>query len=101
VVVKVCALIVNIVKQNFFAACNCVYANAKHQDEIIHVSLQESYRLHILTYASAAVRYSAKQDDEMNACWNSAFRRIFDFHKYESVKGFICGLGHLDLGNIL
>jgi hypothetical protein len=33
----------NIVKQNFFAACNCVYAQAKQLDEIIQVSLQESY----------------------------------------------------------
>ena len=97
VVVKVCALIVILLKQNFFAACNCVYAHAKHLDEIIHVSLQESYCLPILIYASAAVRYSVKQVDEMNACWNSVFRRIFGFNKYESVNGFICGLGRLDL----
>jgi hypothetical protein len=49
------------------------------------------------------VRYSAKQVDEMNACWNSVFRRIFGFHDYESVKGFTCGLGRLyiDLRHIL
>jgi hypothetical protein len=26
----------NIVKQNFFAACNCVYTHAKHLDEVTH-----------------------------------------------------------------
>jgi hypothetical protein len=56
----------NNVKQNFFAACNCVYAHVKYLDEIIHVSLQQSYCLPILTYASAAVTYSAKQVDEIS-----------------------------------
>ena len=74
--------------QSFFAACNCIYAQAKQLDEIIHVSLQESYCLPIL---------ALKQVDELNACWNSVFRRIFGFHKYESVKDFVCGLGRLDL----
>ena len=38
------------VKQSFFSACNCIYANAKQLDEIMHHTLQESYCLSILTY---------------------------------------------------
>jgi hypothetical protein len=53
-----------------------------HLDELIHVSCK-------IVNASAAVRYSMKQDDEMNASWNSVFRRIFGFRKYESVTGYI------------
>jgi len=29
-----------------------------------------------------------------------AFREIFGFHRWESVKTFICGLGHLDFKHI-
>jgi hypothetical protein len=82
-----------IVIHNFYTTCNCVCAQAKHLYEIIHVSMQESYCLPILIYASAAVRYSAKHVDEVHACLSSVIRRIFGFHKYESVKGFICRLG--------
>jgi len=29
-------------KQSFFTACNCICAHAKHLDEIVHLTLQES-----------------------------------------------------------
>jgi len=44
------------VKQFFFAACNSIYAHAKDLDEVVHLTLQESYCLQILAYAAAAVR---------------------------------------------
>ena len=90
----------NLTKRNFFAACNCIYAHAKQLDELIHLLLQESYCLPILTYAAAVVKYSVKQEDDLNACWNSEFRKIFGFNKWESVKSFISGLGRLDLHHI-
>jgi hypothetical protein len=90
----------NVVRQKFFAACNCIYAHGKQLDEIIHLTLQESYSLPILTYAAASAKYTVKQLDELNACWNSVFRKIFGFHMHESVKSFICGLGRLDLRHI-
>ena len=36
----------------------------------------------------------------LNACWNMAFRKVFGFHRWESVKTFICGLGGLDFKHI-
>jgi len=39
--------------------------------------------------------------NELNACWNSVYRRIFGFHKWESVKSFIDGLGRLDLKHLV
>jgi len=37
---------------------------------------------------------------ELNACWNSAFRKSFGFHRWDSVRQFIYGLGRLDLIHI-
>lgn len=88
------------IKQSFFAASNCIYAHAKHLDEIVHLSLQECYSLPILSYVVAALKYNSKQYQELNACWNSVYRIIFGFHKYESVKTFICGLGRLDFHHL-
>ena len=45
------------VKQSFFAACNSIYAHAKDLDELVHLTLQESYCLPILAYAAAAAKY--------------------------------------------
>ena len=36
----------------------------------------------------------------LNAGWNSVYRRIFGFNKWNSVKSFIHGLGFLDLKHI-
>jgi hypothetical protein len=49
----------------------------------------------------AAIKLSAKQIDELIAAWNSVYPKIFDFHKWESVKCFICGLGRVDLRHIV
>ena len=38
---------------------------------------------------------------ELNASWNSVYGRIFKFHRWESVKLFIYGLGNLDFKHIL
>jgi hypothetical protein len=33
----------NVFRQNFFVACSCIHAHAKQLNEIIHLTLQESY----------------------------------------------------------
>jgi hypothetical protein len=85
------------VKRSFFAACNCIFAHASNLDEIVHLSLQESYCLPILTYASAALSLSVRQLNELNVCWNTVYRMILHFNRWESVKSFINGLGRLNL----
>ena len=69
----------------------------------LHLSLQESYCLPVLTYAAAAISLSVRQEKELNACWNSVYRKLFGFHKWEFVK--YCrpthGLNRLDLHSII
>jgi len=55
------------VEQSFFAACNSIYAHAKDLEEVMHLKLQESYCLPILSYAAAAVKYTTRQEYELNA----------------------------------
>lgn len=80
---------------------NCIYAKAKSGDELLHLTLQESYSLPILTYAIAAIKLTTKQQRELNVCWNMIYRKLFGFHRWESVKSFICGVGRLDLHHII
>ena len=58
--------------------------------------LVESYCLPILLYATTAYHLSLSQLNDLNVGWNSVYRRIFGFNKWESVTSFIGGLGRLN-----
>ena len=84
-------------KRTFYASCNCINAHAKSFDEIVQLTLHESYCLPLLTYASAALTLTSQQLNDLNVCWNTVYRLIFKFNRWESVKCFIHGLGRLNL----
>jgi len=62
---------------------NTSFYHLKLYDEIIQLSLQESYCLPILTYGVTAVSLNVSQYNELNACWNSVYKRLFGFRKWE------------------
>ena len=80
------------VKRNFFSGCSCIYTNSYDQNELLQLQLQESYSLPILTYCTAALKQSVTLN-HLNSCWNSVYRRLFDFSS--SVSNCINGLGRL------
>ena len=88
-------------KKSFFSACNCIISSSPRKDELMHLALQESYVLPILLYASPALYFTKTQVKELNACWNSVYRKLFGFNRWESVKGCIFGLGRLDLKHLI
>jgi len=83
------------------SACNFVLSNSYCTNELIQLQLQESYCLPILTYAFPGLRVHASQIRELNVCWNSVYRKIFHYNRWESVKCCINGLGRMDLVHIL
>ena len=87
-------------KRKFFCACNSIIGNTHGLDELLQLSLQESYCLPILQYATVALRLSKLQVAELNSCWNSVFRRVFGFRKFDPVREFINGLGRLDFAHL-
>ena len=87
---------INPIKRKFFVACNSILGKAKCLNDIIKLSLMESYCLPILSYATVAMKLTHAQICDLNACWNSVYRRIFGFNKWESVRVFIHDMGRLD-----
>jgi hypothetical protein len=83
-------------KRSFYASLNNVMSCAKSLDQLLHVSLVESYCLPLLMYASGVLCFSQQQMHEHNVCWNNVFHTIFFFNKWESVTSFISGLGRLN-----
>jgi len=88
---------VNPLKRSFYAACNSIFSHSDGISEIALLNLQEAYSLSVLTYASPALALQNKQINELNACWNNVIRRIFGYHRWESVKAVIYGLGMLSV----
>ena len=88
-------------KRSFYAAFNSIYSRANSLDQLTQLSLIESYCLPLLTYVVGAVTFSQRQLQELNVCWNTAFRVIFGFNRWESVKCFIHGLGRLNLVHLI
>ena len=88
------------IKRKFLVACNCILSKAKCMDNLIKLSLMESHCLPILTYATVSMKWSHSQINDLNAWWNSVYRRTFGFNRWESVRIFISGLGRLDFCHI-
>jgi len=85
----------DVIRRKFYGSANTVLANSFHQDDIVRLHLVESYCLPVIQYCCPAIKLNNAQINEINICWNTMYRRIFRFHKWESVKTFICGLGRL------
>jgi len=86
----------NPAKRSFYLACNSILSHSSNLEEVVQLRLQELYSLPILTYCIAAFDLKVKQLVKLNVCWNSVYRRLFGFDKWESVRGCISGLGRLD-----
>ena len=87
---------------NFFISFNCILSNSSNLCELVQLHLQQAYSLPILTHSIAAFSLSDKQLEDLNTSWNSViYRRNFKFHRWESVKLFMYGLGNLDFKHIL
>ena len=91
-----CEVISNVVISRKLLLCTLLFTNCRIQQELLQLHLHESYCLPILTYCTVAVKLSIVQTENLNDVWNSVFRQIFSFHKWESVRCFINGLGKLD-----
>ena len=88
------------ISHNLFMSCNNILSHSSDLCNLVQLQLHESYVLRTLTYATAAIKLSETQIASLNASWNSAYRRIFHFNRWESVKCFIRGLGRVDFRHL-
>jgi len=86
----------------FCAAFNNICSHIKTLEEVVQLTLHESYCLPLLTYAAGSVSYNnQRQIHDLDVCWNTVYRIVFNFNRLESFKSFINGLGKLSVQYIL
>ena len=54
-----------------------------------------------LTYAAEALSYTTKQTDSLNVAFNDCIRRIFSYHRWESVRFLRMSFGYPSLTEII
>jgi len=54
-----------------------------------------------MTFVAGALMYNKQQVHDLNARWNTMYRTVFNFNRWESVNSFINGLGKLSLQYII
>src|SRR5438132_44037 len=86
--------------RKFYSSCNSILHKTANIDEMAKLQLLEANCLPILTYALPAMKLRQEQLKEMNKAWNCAYRKIFGYNMWESVKPLILGLGKLDFIHI-
>jgi hypothetical protein len=91
----------NEVRRKFFVAVNSVMNHCSHTSDLIKLELLEKHCLPIILYCVESFNLDNYSLSLLNSWWNSVYRKIFKFHKWESVKNLICLLDRLDLHHMV
>ena len=85
------------IRRKFFTSINVILSKCKYTNEMTNLQLVESHCLPILLYATESTNLNKDQMKEINSWWNAAYRKIFKYNQWESVKELIFWLGRVDL----
>ena len=89
------------VRRKFFTSVNSILSKYKYTNDLVKLELLESQCLPIILYATECINLNSSQIKEINSWWNSAYRKIFGYSKWESVKSLICALRKLDVLHLI
>jgi len=73
------------IMRKFYGSANSILCHSKYVSELTKLSLFESFALPVLTYGLDALFLGPAQIRKLNVCWNSIYRPIFNFRRWESV----------------
>jgi len=62
------------VKHAVYSSCDSIFMHSNNLNELVVLSLQESYSLSVLMYAVPAMSLTLKQINKLGICWNSVIR---------------------------
>jgi hypothetical protein len=89
------------VRRKFYASVNSILSKCKFCSDLVKLELMEKHCLPILLYAVESLNLSLCERNDLNSWWNSVYRKIFCYNKWESVKLLIHMLGRTDLHNTI
>jgi len=74
----------HVLQTDHYAAANAICSTVKFASEM---------SMFLLSYSCEALSYSKQQLNQLNICWNRAYRKVFKMNDWESVKEVqaLCG----------
>ena len=88
-------------RRKFFATVNSLFTKCKFTSDVVKLELLQSHCLPILLYSVDCLNLDTDQMKELNSGWNSVYRKIFNYNKWESVKEVIHLMCRLDLLHLI
>jgi len=88
------------IKRKFYASRNSLLVRCSSVAEPVEVQLIKSYCLPLITYCIGALELNSRAISELALCWNDAFRKIFHFNRFDSVKQLQYFCESIDLRHI-
>ena len=88
-------------RRKFFISANTVLSNCKSACEMVKLKLLESHCLPLLTYAADSGCIDNNSLSMFNTCWNSIYRRIFGYFRWESVRNVMACLNKLNINYLV
>ena len=86
--------------RNFYRAANSILNTLNKPNEEVQMQLLYANCVPILSYACAVKDFKARDFMDCNTALNDAIRKIFSFHRWESVRALREGFGYPSLTEI-
>ena len=88
------------IKKKFYGALNSILSKSRGSSEPVKLQLVYSFCLPILVYSIGALNFKYTTLNHLSICWNNAFRAIFGYSSWESVKELQYFCGYLDIKHL-
>ena len=86
-------------RRKYFSTFNSILCNAKHCSDLVKLELIERQCIPLLLYCIESFSLSVIEIKSINSWLNMAYRKIFGYHKWESVRSLIFLLGRTDFSH--
>ena len=77
----------------FYRSVNCILSSLQKPNELVLINLLYSNCFPILSYAAEAIEFSSGEMRDCNTALNDAIRRIYGYHRWESIRSLRLQLG--------
>ena len=84
-------------RRKFFMSVNTVLTKCKLTCDMVKLQILESYCLPLLLYGSESGLLDDHMLSMLNCCWNSVYRKIFGYFRWESVRNVMSALKKLNV----
>ena len=85
--------------RKFYASANAILSQVQYSSEMLKLYLVETFCLSVLSYSRESLKFNNKQLSQLNVCVGitcKAYRKIFNMHRWDSVKELIAFCQRLD-----